>query len=132
MRMPSSKRLQTALRLDSKQAALIRAVGHATDDGEALSAIIEASIPKTAEYVRRMHSDPYNSHVWRVTVALNAMDNIVGTHGVESLGPSDQDDRFAPPYEYLNAGDSYATTLIYRRRTDTLSLGCWADIADRI
>jgi hypothetical protein len=130
MRMPSSRRLQETLRLTPEQAKLIRALGHATDDGEILSSLIEASVPATAEYVRNMLGDAYNSHMWRVTVALHAMDSIVGTHGVESLGPT-SGPNYAPPYEYLNTGDTYGTTLIYRRRTDTLTIGTWGNIAER-
>jgi hypothetical protein len=130
MRMPSSRRLQDDLHLTAEQAKLVRAIGHATDDGEILSTIIEASVPRTAGYVRSMHSDPYGSHMWRVTVALHAMDAIIGTHGVEALGPP-SGGNYAPPYEYLNTGDTYSTTLIYRRKTDTVSIGDWGSIAER-
>ncbi len=111
-------------------AKLVRAIGHATDDGEILSSLIEASVPQTAAYVRSMHSSPYDSHMWRVTVALHAMDAIIGTYGVESLGPT-SGSNYAPPYEYLNTGDSYAATLIYRRKTDTISINDWGSIAER-
>ena len=36
MRLPSSQRLQNELRLTAEQAKLVRAIGHATDDGEIL------------------------------------------------------------------------------------------------
>ena len=130
MRAPSSQNLQAYLKLSPEQAKLVRALAHACDDGEVLSALVEASVPKTAEYVLRMHSDPYGSHMWRVTVALHAMDVVVGTFGVEPLGPPRGGD-YAPPYEYLNTGDTYGTTLVYRRKTDTLSIGNWGDIAER-
>jgi len=130
MRMPSSRRLQEALQLTPEQARLVRALGHATDDGEILSSLVESSVPATADYVRSMHGDPFGSHMWRVTIALHAMDSIIGTYGVEALGPT-SGPNYAPPYEYLNKGDTYATTLIYRRRTDTLSIGSWGDIAER-
>ena len=130
MRAPSSQNLQTHLKLSPEQAKLVRALAHACDDGEVLSALVEASVPATAEYVLRMHSDPYGSHMWRVTVALHAMDVVVGTFGVEPLGPPRGGD-YAPPYEYLNTGDTYGTTLVYRRKTDTLSIGNWGDIAER-
>ena len=129
MRMPSSKRLQGELHLSPEQAKFIRAIGHAVDDGEALEALVK-SVPQTAEYVSHMHSDPYGSHMWRVTVALDAMNNTLGGYGVEGLGPA-SGSNYAPPYEYLNMGDSYAATLIYRRRTDTVTIGAWGDIAER-
>ena len=130
MRAPSSQNLQSRLGLTPEQAKLVRALAHAADDGEVLSTIVEASVPKTAEYVRRMHGDPYGSHMWRVTVALHAMDQVIGTFGVEPLGPT-SGPSYAPPYEYLNTGDTYGTTLIYRRKTDSLTIGSWGDIAER-
>jgi hypothetical protein len=130
MRCPSSKNLQTNLNLTPQQARLVRALAHAVDDPDVLSSLVESSCPKTQQYVRSMHSDPYNSHMWRVTVALYAMDEVVGTSGVEALGPQG-DSMSAPPYECLNAGDPYVATLIYRRKTDTLSIGSWGDVAER-
>jgi hypothetical protein len=130
MRMPSFKRLQETFYLDPNQIKLIRTIGHATDDGVALSAIIESAVPKTADYVRSMHSDPYNSHMWRVTVALDAMCNILNAHGVEGLGPP-SGSSYAPPYEYVNMGDPYVATLIYCRRTDTVSIGDWGSVAEQ-
>lgn len=37
-----------------------------------------------------------------------------------------------PPYEYLDSGDSYNATLIYKRATDNLYIGCWSTIAERM
>lgn len=62
--------------------------------------------------------------------ALHAINEILGTYGVEALGPARGPSQ-STPYEYLNAGDTYATTLIYNRKTDTLSVGSWGDIAER-
>jgi len=130
MRCPSSQNLQSSLRISPEQARLVRALAKAADDGEVLRALIVGSCPQTAEYVRSMHSSPYDSRMWRVTVALHAMDQVVGTYGVESLGPG-QGSSYAPPYEYLNTGDTYGTTLIYKRSSDSLSIGCWGDITER-
>jgi hypothetical protein len=130
MRCPSSARLQESLNIDAAQAKLVRSLAKAADDGELLSTIVEASCPGTAAYVRSMYGDPYASKMWRVTVALAAMDEVVGTAGVEALGP-DVGGPNPPPYEYLNTGDTYGTTLIYRRKTDSLSIGSWGDIAER-
>lgn len=130
MRCPSLQNLMNDLRISDTQAKLVRALARAADDGEVLAALVEASCPNTAAYVRSMHSDPYRSHMWRVTVALHAMDKIIGTYGVETLGPG-QGSSYAPPYEYLNAGDTYAATLVYKRSSDSLSIGSWGDIAER-
>jgi hypothetical protein len=130
MKTPSSASLQKWLKLSAEQAALIRSIGKAANDSEKLRSIINANVPETENYVRQMHSDPYRSQMWRVTVALHAMNEIAGTHGVEALGPNDGGN-YAAPYEYLNTGDSYAATLIYNRKSDTLSIGSWGDIVEK-
>lgn len=128
MRVPSAKRLVDSFRdLDYAGANLIRRLAKAVDEPDKL---IDKSCPATAAYVRRMHTSPYDSHMWRTTVALHAMDKILGMSGVESLGPASGSSH-SPPYEYMNAGDAYATTLIYKRATDSLSIGNWGDIAGR-
>lgn len=133
MQVPSTNALQTQLGLTRDQASLIRALGHAAGehDGERLRELVEKHVPATEKYVRSMYSDPYHSSMWRVTVALHAMDQIMGTHGVEALGPPDDRDGYAPPYEYLNTGDTYAATLIYKRASDALRIGSWGDIVER-
>lgn len=130
MRAPSINVLRETFRLDSSQAKLVRAFAKAADDGDELRNLVDAHAPKTARYVRSMYSDPYRSSMWRTTVALHAINEIVGGYGVEGLGP-DVGGPTPPPYEYINAGDTYATTLIYRRKTDTLSVGSWGDIVER-
>lgn len=141
MRVPSLDRLLKAFpSLDEQQAKLIRALGHAVDEGEPdhtyglrandkLEKLVDEHVPGTSKYVRSMHSDPYRMHMWRVTVALHAMNEVMGTYGVEALGP-DVHGYNAPPYEYLNTGDTYATTLIYRRRDNSLNIGSWGDIVE--
>lgn len=132
MRSPSVKTLTEAFRnLSAADARLIKRIAKAADDAEALRALIEERCPKTADYVRSMHSGPYDSHMWRVTVALHALDVIMETCGVEALSPDGPYSLKEPLYEYLNAGDPYAATLIYTRATDTLRVGSWGDIAER-
>lgn len=130
MRCPSTDRLVATFRdLDRKGANLIRRLAHAVDDRARLESIIARECPDTHAYARRCYSDPFDSHMWRVTMALHAIDRVLGTHGVESLGPVSM--REGPPYEYCNAGDTYATTLVYTRATDTLRIACWGDIVER-
>lgn len=131
MRAPSLQTLHKNFpHLSHKEALLIRRLAHETDVPDKLADTIERFVPETARYVRSMYSNPYNSHMWRVTVVLHAIDQILGTYGVEAFGPARGSSQ-SPPYEYLNAGDTYATTLIYRRNTDTLGVGNWGDIAER-
>jgi len=131
MRAPSTKRLvATFSDLDNKRANLIRRLAHATDDKDQLTEIIEKECPDTHEYARSCYHDPYNSKIWRVTMTMHAINRILGTHGIQGLGRGRHGD-YAPPYEYCNAGDAYYTTLIYKRETDTLSIGCWGDIVEK-
>lgn len=130
MRAPSVNAMVEALGLSTEQAKLVRKLAKHVDDPQKLSDLVEESCPRTVDYVRSLHGDPWNSHMWRVTVALYAMDEVVGTHGVEGLGSSSSSTH-APPYEYLNAGDPYVATLIYKRSSDALSIGGWGDIAER-
>ncbi len=116
--------------LDRQGALIIRALAERVDDPARLSAVIGNNVAckATADYIRTMHSDPFTSRMWRRTVALHAMDAVLGTHGVEPLGTVDH--REGPPYEYLNAGDTYSTTLIYDRDADRVFIGSWGDVVE--
>lgn len=131
MRFPSEVRLLGTFRdLTLEQARLMRKLAHNVDDREVLSKLIDEFCPNTSRSARACHSDPYNSGMWRRTMLLRALDEILGTHGVEALGKGNTPP-YAPPYEYLNTGDPYAVTLIYTKKSDTISIGCWGDIAER-
>lgn len=126
MRAPSEKKLLEAFRdLDKKDAKLIRKFAKAEDDttGDALRDLVESdAVPATNQYVRSLYSEPYRSGIWRVTVALHAINELVGGFGVEGLGPE---------YQYINMGDTYATTLIYDRDKDRLFIGDWGSIVEQ-
>jgi hypothetical protein len=134
MRAPSIDSLMKAFpKMTREEAKLIRLVAKA-DDADSLEKVIDGEViaffPRTKAFVFSLSSDPYTSKIWRVTVQLHAIDEVMGTYGVEGLGPGRSGD-YAPPYEYLNAGDTYATTLIYHRNTDNLFIGDWGSIAEK-
>lgn len=129
MKAPSIKALCETFKLERKQARLIRELAHAVDNREELEGIIEVNCPETWAYSRQCHGDPFAGFMWRRTMALHAIDHILGTCGVEPLGPVDM--RAGPPFEYCNAGDPYVATLIYSRAADALRIGSWGDIAER-
>lgn len=133
MRMPSVKRLVSELNLSNTDASLIRRIGRSVDTVENLHRAL-----KSDERLRWLADDVLCNHSsmntgWRRTYALRAMDLILGTHGVEALAPSNDwhNGYGGPPWEYLNAGDAYAATLIYTTATDTIRIACWGDIAER-
>ena len=131
MKAPSANAMMEALSISEDQAKVIRSLAKNTDEAEKLSAIIEEHCPKTVETTSaRCTAIRGTRTCGGITVALYAMDEILGTYGVEGLGPGSGSSH-APPYEYLNTGDSYAATLIYKRSSDTLSIGSWGDIAEK-
>lgn len=84
----------------------------------------------TAAWARQCFSSPFASQMWRVTMALHAIDVLVGGYGVEALGP-DIGGMDPPPYEYINAGDTYDATLVYQRARDRLFISSWGDVAEK-
>lgn len=128
---PSADALQKSFRIDSKEANQIRRLCKVADEPEALEALIEKEHPKTQEYVRRMHSSPYGSSNWRRTIVLDAINNLLEGYGVEGLPGKHDSHRTGPEYQYINMGDTYSTTLIYKRSSDRLFIGNWGDVVER-
>lgn len=121
MRAPSVKKLTEAFRdVDDKDAKLIRKFAKAVDDRHELEELVEGYAPAAA-YVRQLHTIPYSSRSGRLSVVLHALDSIVEGFGIESLGER---------YEYVNMGESYATTLVYDNELDRLTLESWGGIVE--
>ena len=97
MKCPSAADLIKNLKIDAAAAKLIRQIAKAAEDPDKLRRIIDARCPKTAAYVRGLYSDPYDSDMWCVTVALHAINDLAGGYGVEGLGRTRGPD-YAPPY----------------------------------
>lgn len=145
MRCPSAKRLLAAFPKDltPEKVRLIRKLAAAHSDPTYLRAgtywgklasLVEVHCPKTHAHVRQCHGDPFDSHLWATTMCLEAIDELLGTCGVEPLEPVGVHNmRTGPRFEYLSQGDPYTTTLIYSRENgaDNLFIGCWGDIAER-
>ena len=132
MRSPSRKRLTETFNVSFESAGLIKRLVRMADNETVLPVIVETSCPDTWRYARSCYHDPFLSRMWRRSIVLHAIDRILGTHGVEALRHPRDGELDAPRWEYLNAGDPYATTLLYTRATDTLRIGCWGDIAERL
>lgn len=58
--------------------------------------------------------------------ARGKIDKVLRTHGIEYLGVHK---KTCHPVYYANAGDSYATTVVFHG--PTLHVGCWADYVER-
>lgn len=121
------------------RANLIRRIAHATtmpkDGGrmgtkDQLRELIDRHCPMTERYHRSCHGNPFTTEIWRVTMALHAINDLMGGFGVEAFGSKRRGD-YAPSFEYINYGDPYETTLIYQRSFDVLRIACWGDIAEK-
>lgn len=119
---PSVKRL-----LDSKvcgsreQAHLVRDIIHGVVKREALLDGTDTRFPKTAKWLRGCPNPPYPSE-WR----MEAINETIGTHGVESISNADSGICEAPDATYCNAGETYADTII-RTRAGRYYVGSWGD-----
>lgn len=67
----------------------------------------------------------------KYAAALRALDMLLGTCGVESLGgKSDDPAHTGAPFEYLNTGDGYAPTVVWYRSSGRFYIRCWASIVE--
>jgi len=133
MRSPALKTLVSELNTTVDEATLIRALCAAADDEGTLLDIIADKVPGTDAYERRLyHRSPYNA-MWRRTLVMHAINEILRGHGVECLGTG-ADLWEGPSYEYINFGDPYAATLIYSRfrGADNLYISDWATASKRV
>lgn len=135
MRSPSIKALVATFGIEREQARGIKVICDATCAGSSRAsaeALHEALAKHAPSVASDYHTWELHSRMRRREAALAAADAIIGTCGVEALGPCDPWDGYAPAYEYCNAGDPYVATLIYKRATDNLYIGSWGTIAERL
>lgn len=84
--------------------------------------------PRTIAWISLCHNTPCEKHV-----KLEAVNEILELHGVETVHAED-DGMFGQgsvAFEYLNAGDTYATTII-RRGKDNYRLTTMGDEIERL
>ena len=75
--------------------------------------------PQSNAYFASCYNRP--SRLDRIMECLN---EVLGTYGVEAIGDSQT---YGPPAEYLNAGDTYAATLVFDRLVGNFKLTSWGD-----
>ena len=125
----SVKRLMDTFDIDRGGAQEIKNLCALADEPHELAEAVEERHPATAGYVRAMHSDPYRSFGRRRTVVLHAIDRLVDGFGVEALGEPARWNA-PPPFEYVNMGDTYAATLVYKTDSDNLYVSTMGDIVE--
>ena len=94
--------------------------------GKEIRALMEGGPTMNYESVIRLELQCYHRHrrCERVMCALN---EIIEGHGVESIVPIDSD---RPSYDYVNMGDTYATTILMRDDGKFI-VACWGDIVEK-
>jgi len=71
----------------------------------------------------------YNPHAKHV-LQLEAVAELLNLDGPEYI-PRGRNVRTSPAFYYLNAGDTYRTTILMIRPGQTFRIGCWGDIVER-
>jgi len=121
-RFPSVKTLMNIPRVDKEKALELRKILKANKSS--LLLLLEEKYPLTYKWRLSCFNEP-----WLSEVRAEALNECLGTYGVEYMPhPKDTCTEFFGA-TYLNAGDPYATTLV--RWRGIWRVGCWGDIAER-
>lgn len=118
--LPSVKTLAT---IAHERARELRAVLEVTKRSDLETLLASGKYPVTDEWYRRcLHPMSFG------TAKLSIADEILNTSGVEYI-PAGSNAK-SPAIEYCNAGDTYASTLMYVSGRG-YRVGCWGDIVER-
>ena len=79
---------------------------------------------KTRAWVRQCHNVPS-----RTELVMCAIDDLLGTHGVEAI--QKQGDYHKPAYTYCNTGDSYCLTVVRDYDKGRYLITSWGDLAEK-
>ena len=102
--------------VDLELANRVRLVWKASTQGE-----LETLYPQVSEFIAQQYHTPPRRQQKRWII-----DRLIGACGVEHLGLHK---RRGNHVYYCNAGDTYATTIIFIGRQ--LKVGCWGDLVER-
>ena len=106
-RVPPASKIEAAFRdVDTRTARRIRRILKGKEDPRTVEA--------TDTWVRRCYHEPSQREQ-----AAHAVDVLLETYGVETA-----EGRF----DYCNAGDAYATTLVFVG--DSVYIACWGDVIE--
>jgi hypothetical protein len=111
---PSKKALIDALNITPEQADTVRGLIRGT-----VITKNPAQFPKANAYFSKCHHEP-----GRLTRILECLNEVLEMHGVEALGGVRT---YGPPAEYLNTGDTYASTLLFDHIAGNFKLTTYGD-----
>lgn len=118
---PSTKRLVSGLGITPQQAEIIRRIikGPAPTDES-------TEFPRTVAWIRQCYNLPAAQER-----RMAAIDETLGTHGVEAIFRANAGILDSPLLTYCNAGDTYAATIV-RHRGGTYAVACWGDVVESL
>ena len=115
MNLPSAKRMISDLNIDRETANKIRAIMQGGRE-------VALQHPRTAAWRNRCYSEP-----WISKLRMSAIDEVLGTYGVEYI-PEGHNAK-SPAILYCNTGDTYDETIMLIN--GRFVIGCWGDIVER-
>lgn len=122
MNFHSVKVIMEALNVDRETAKRIRGVikGNIKPEDH------EDLFPHTCKWIRSCYHQP-----WETDVIMSALNELIEGFGVEALGGGDWNNRYTPPFEYINTGDTYNATIIRDNRKGRFFISTWGDIVEQ-
>ena len=120
-RVPPAAKIAATLQIELATARRIRKILKGQED------------PRTVEQTDAWVRSCYHEPAWREQ-AEHAVDVLLETSGVEAAFATGgrKSQRIGwPEFTYCNAGDTYATTIVFDRRADAVLLTCWGDTLER-
>lgn len=82
------------------------------------------AFPVTNKWIAACYHKPR-----RIELILSALNELLECYGVEAFNT--RNDPFRAIAEYLNTGDTYQTTILFRHDTGTFRLSSWGDFVER-
>lgn len=116
-RAPSVRRLVAALGITPAVARQVRGVIHGRID--------PCDVSPAAHKRAMLAFHPHAAHVLK----LEALNELLGMYGVEHV-PAGRSVRRSPRFDYLNTGETYATTIL-RFSGGRYRIGSWGDQVER-
>ncbi len=112
---PPAAKIAAAMNCDMETAKAARALMR----GEILIRD-NPKFPKTNDWATSCYHYPR-----RIELILSALNELMGTFGVEAF--NSRESRMHAIAEYLNTGDTYAPTILFRHDTGTFRITSWGD-----
>lgn len=85
---------------------------------------------ETARKIRRELEYYRDGLACNATAVMNAVNDLIGGHGVEYVRSKKDTPRYAYGFEYVNMGETYATTLLFDHDTGTFSICSWGGMVE--